>query len=145
MWRTGLISHGIYANGTRRISYIWHENKVLSVDDVVFLHDRAPCMSSQDTQDLLRDNAIDFFDNSQWPGNSPDLNPTENLGAIVKQRVEERFIDFGRPPSLQEMKTAFSSVVSELSRDTALLQGLLRSMRRRLDMVLIKKGSYTSY
>ena len=28
---------------------------------------------------------FDFFDNSQWPGSSPDLNATENLGAILKK------------------------------------------------------------
>jgi hypothetical protein len=33
---------------------------------------------------------INFFYNSQWPANSPDLNAAETVGAIVKQRVEEK-------------------------------------------------------
>ena len=32
------------------------------------------------------------FDNTQWPGNSPELNPTENLGANMKERVERRWM-----------------------------------------------------
>ena len=78
-------------------------------DDVVFfiLHDRAPCMSALETQMLLTDKGIDFFGNSVWPGNSPDLNPAENLGAVVKQRVEENFLHFGRLPTLQEIQEAF--------------------------------------
>ena len=65
-------------------------------DDVVFLHDRVPCMSALETWKLLTDKGIGFFGNSVWPGNSPGLNPTENLEAIVKQRVEENFLQFGR-------------------------------------------------
>ena len=76
-------------------------------DDVVFLHDRAPCMSALETQKLLTHKGIYFFGNSVGPGNSPDLSPTEKLEAIVKQRIEEDFLHFGRSPTLQEMKEAF--------------------------------------
>ena len=40
-------------------------------------------------QQLLKENNIEFFDNSEWPGSSPDLNPCENLGSILMQEVEE--------------------------------------------------------
>ena len=69
-------------------------------DDVVFLHDRAPCMSALATQKLRTDKGINFFGNSVWSRNSPDLNPTEILGAIVKQRVGENFLHFGRSSTL---------------------------------------------
>ena len=114
-------------------------------DGVAFLHDRAPCMSALETQKLLIDKGIDFFGNFVRPGNSPDLNPTENLGGIVKQRVEENFFHFGRSSALQEMKEAFSVVIDELSRDPTLLQSLLKSMRRRLDAVQTSGGGYTKY
>ena len=64
-------------------------------------------MSALETQKLLTDKGIDFFGNSVWPGNSPDLNPTESLEAIVKQRVEDNFLHFGRSPTVQKMKEAF--------------------------------------
>ena len=102
-------------------------------DDVVFLHDRAPCMSTLETQKLITDKGIDFFGNSVWPGNSPNLNPTENLGAIVKQRVEENFLHFGRSPTL-----SFGELDS-----VKILQSLLRSMRSRLDADQTSGGGYT--
>ena len=114
-------------------------------DDVVVLHYRAPCMSDLETMKMPINKGIYFFGNSVWPGNSPDLNLTENLGAIVKQRVEESFLHFGRSSALQEMKEAFSVVIDELSRDTKLLQSLLRLMRRRLDAVQTSGGGYTKY
>ena len=73
-------------------------------DDVVFLPDRAPFMSALETQKSLTDKGINFFGNYVWPGNSHDLNPTENLGVIVKHRVEENFLYFGRSSTLQEVK-----------------------------------------
>ena len=60
----------------------------MAAESVVFLHDKVPCMSALATQALLKESNIDFFANTQWPGNSPDLNPTENLGAIIKDRPE---------------------------------------------------------
>ena len=43
------------------------------------------------TQQMIRDQeGIDLFDTTQWSGNSPDLNPCENVGAIIKDRVEAR-------------------------------------------------------
>ena len=64
-------------------SPFWKTENVLDPAEVTFLHDKAPCFKSLATQQLLRENNVDFFDNSQWPRNSPDLNPCENLGAII--------------------------------------------------------------
>ena len=66
------------------------------------------------------------------------------LGITVKQRVEENFLDFDRSPTLREIKKAFSIVIDELSRDTTLLQSVMRSMRRRIDTVLTNGGGYTN-
>ena len=32
------------------------------------------------------------FSKSEYPGNSPDLNPCEDVGAIIKDRVEARMV-----------------------------------------------------
>jgi len=60
--------------------------------EVCFLHDKAPCFEAVATQELLRQSGIDF-NNSEWPGSSPELNPAEDLRVIIKDRVEDRVLN----------------------------------------------------
>jgi len=46
-----------------------------------------------------------------WPSNSPDLNPIENLWAIVKRNVELR-----RPKNLSELERFFGEGVGKYSK-----------------------------
>ena len=45
------------------IPFLRDPANVLDVNEVTFLHDKAPCMKSIATQQLLRVNSVDFFDN----------------------------------------------------------------------------------
>ena len=49
----------------------------------------APVMKDNKTRAYLKSNGVQVWGNEIWPGNSPDLNPTENLGEIVKDRIEK--------------------------------------------------------
>ena len=80
----------------------------------------------------------------RWPGNSPDLNPTENLVAIVKERVERRMIT-ENSRNLPEMKIIFKSVMAELNQDTTLLHTLLTSMAKRVEAVVANGGGPTRF
>ena len=107
--------------------FLRNEENVLDVNEVVFLHDKAPCFKAMQTQELFRNSGIDFFDNTQWPGNSPDLNPCENVGAIIKDKVEDqlhRNPDRLRRETLQNILT---DVLHTLEDDTELFERLLRS------------------
>ena len=55
-------------------------DNVLDVDEVILLHDNAPGWTANATQEILRDGPFDFFEKTQYPGNSPDLNACEDLG-----------------------------------------------------------------
>lgn len=59
-------------------------NIILDTNEVIFLHEKAPYMKANATQQFLQDEDVKFWGNSLWPGNSPDMNPAENIGAIVK-------------------------------------------------------------
>ena len=49
---------------------------------MVFMQDNAPCHKSKPIMDFLKDQNIATL---EWPPQSPDLNPNENLWAIIKK------------------------------------------------------------
>ena len=49
-----------------------------------FQQDLAPCHTSKVMQSFFKKSKLHVLD---WPGNSSDLNPMENLWTIVKKRL----------------------------------------------------------
>jgi hypothetical protein len=49
-------------------------------------------MKANATQELLTEAGIDFWGNNVWPGNSPDLNSAEHVGAILMDEVEGKIL-----------------------------------------------------
>ena len=122
------------------IPFLQNQDNVIDVNETTFLHDRAPCMSALATQGLLRANQVDFFDNSEWPGSSPDLNACENLGAILKDRVEHRITN-----NHEDLETALTRSLGDLEFDTDLFTSLLESYPDRLRAVRKARGGHTKY
>ena len=124
----------------RVIPFLKDQGNVISVDDTTLLHDRALCMKALATQALLRNNQVDFFGNDEWPGSSPDLNACENMGAIVKDRVEKRL-----SVSNDDLEAALARVLGDLEFDTELFTSLLESYPARLEAVKKAGGGHTRY
>ncbi|CAF1268087.1 unnamed protein product [Rotaria sp. Silwood1] len=72
------------------IPFLKNEENVIDPDEVIFVHDKAPCMRANMTQHLLQDNNIKFWRNDTWSGNSPDLNVAEHIGTVIKNEVEKQ-------------------------------------------------------
>ena len=66
-----------------------------------------------------------------WPSNSPDLNPIENLWAIVKGNVEKRM-----PQNINELERFIP--------DTVVIN-LVGSMRHRCELIIENHGERTAY
>ena len=104
-------------------------------------------MKALATQQILTANKIDFFDNSQWPGSSPDLNAAENIGAILKDRVDQELLKFSVDDrcKTQNLRRALKEVLEEMKNDTDLFERLLRSYPDRLAEVRKQCGRATKY
>lgn len=75
-----------------------------------------------------------------WPSKSPDLNPIENLWAILSRRVYPNGKQYD---SVALLKAALFEAWEAIP--VALLASLIESMPRRCVEVLVKKGNKTHY
>ncbi len=64
--------------------------------DLIFQQDLAPAHSAKATSTWFKDHDIPVLN---WPANSPDLNPIENLWGIVKRKMR-----YARPNNAEELK-----------------------------------------
>ncbi len=55
--------------------------------DFIFQQDLAPAHTAKSTKTWLNDHGVGVLD---WPANSPDLNPIENLWGIVKRKMRNK-------------------------------------------------------
>ena len=72
----------------------------------IFMHNGAPCHQTKLVKIFLEQESIQM---SEWPGNSPDLNPIENRMDIMKNKVLEK-----DPTSLSALQLAIESMPHRL-------------------------------
>jgi transposase len=97
--------------------------------------DNDPKHTSRIAKEFLSNNVPEVTD---WPSNSPDLNPIENLWAIVKRNVELR-----KPKNLSELESFLGEEWEKIP--NSLLINLVNSMSRRCNDVIEKNGDRISY
>lgn len=102
----------------------------------IFQQDLAPCHTSKKMTRVFDELGMEVL---PWPGNSPDLNPIENLWHILKKKVNER-----QPKTERELKEA---ILRCWNRDISgdITRSLIDSMPTRVSQVLNAKGSITKY
>jgi transposase len=76
----------------------------------------------------------------EWPPQSPDLSPIENLWKRLKDRISARR---HRIRSIEEMEIALQQEWARLEEE--ILDGLMESMPKRIDEMLKNKGGSTKY
>ena len=105
--------------------------------DSVFQQDNAPCHKSEGAMNDFRANNINVMD---WPPASPDINPIENLWAIIKTRILKL-----KPTSKKDIIAGFIQVWNRDDEMLNIMQSLVRSMPRRVKALIDSKRSHTKY
>ncbi|KAJ7335741.1 hypothetical protein JRQ81_013682 [Phrynocephalus forsythii] len=102
--------------------------------DFIFQQDLAPAHTAKSTKTYFNDHVITVLD---WPANSPDLKPIENLWGISKRKMRDM-----RPNNAAELK-----VITDTSSSITPQQchRLIGSMPCCSEAVIDGKGAQTKY
>ncbi len=103
--------------------------------DFIFQQDLAPAHTAKGTKSWFNDHCVTVLD---WPANSPDLNPIENLWGIVKRKMRDT-----RPNNAGDLKAAIKATWASITPEQC--HRLIDSMPRRIDAVIHAKGGPTKY
>lgn len=106
-------------------------------EDFVFMHDSAPCHKAKSISTFLAAKKVKVL---PWPGNSPDLNPIENLWAILKRKMAENLITTKR--ELIERLIHVWKYEPDIKNNAI---NCIRSMPKRVQAVVAAKGGNTKY
>jgi transposase len=113
-------------------------------NNVIFMHDGAPCHRSPAVAELLAEEGITVM----WPAQSPDLNPIENVWQTLKVKFHKRFTDFRCSlPKSNDAIEKYGEVLKEIWSEInpTVLSNLIRSTPSRVQAVIKAKGGPISY
>ena len=102
----------------------------------VFMHDNAPCHRAKSTSEWLAANNITVM--AQWPPQSTDCNPLENLWDYCSRKLQEVHHS-NRNELWLNLQNIWSNIPPEF------LIKLVHSVPRRLQEVIKNKGNNTHY
>lgn len=100
-----------------------------------FQQDNAPAHRSRRSIEFINNQNLKLLD---WPANSPDLNPIENIWSVLKNSVEKR-----SPKSLEELERIAIEEWDKIDQQN--IRKTIKSMCRRIDQVLKRKGEKCDY
>ena len=105
--------------------------------NMTFMQDNAPCHKTKLIDQFFEENGIKTLD---WPAQSPDLNPIENLWSLIKRKRQKKY---GMPRDKVDLINQLMNIWDELDED--LFKNLAESVERRLDAVIRLGGRQTKY
>jgi len=135
-------------HGYSAVSYIQildHNLSGIWEPGLVFMQDNAPIHRARKSKLWFQENGIEVM---EWPPYSPDLNPIENLWALLKKEAYKVYPDLdslkgkgdeAETQLFQILQMAWANLREEV------IEGLISSMPDRCAAVIIAKGWHTKY
>ena len=111
----------------------WFPNR----ESFIFMQDGAPCHTARSVKAFLNDKNIPLM---PWPGNSPDMNPIENVWELVKREIGKEVITT-RTQLIEKLIHVWNHS-SELQES---VKNNIESMPRRIEALIAAKGGITKY
>jgi len=104
----------------------------MNLNDFIFMQDNDPKHKSKLAMKWFERNNVKLLD---WPAQSPDMNPIENLWRNIKVKVAEN-----SPRTLGELKIEIMKCWDQISKNEC--EKLAMSFRKRVPMLYRAKGGY---
>ena len=109
--------------------------KLFQNGEYIYQQDNAPCHKAKRVMEFFQRKGVSIMD---WPAQSPDLNPIENLWTILKQKVHN-----SKPSSLDVLWETVNGVWDNI--EESIIESLVASMPKRVKAVIAAKGGATRY
>ena len=106
--------------------------------DFVFMQDSGPSHRAKATQNILRDNTLDFISSQEWTPHSPDLNPLDySVWDILQELVYEGSVKHLRISKIFRMLSETNDVTMSMTRQSEKLycwgKGVEQLWQRRME------------
>lgn len=110
----------------------------------IFMHDNASVYTARIVKVLLEELGVDLM---VWPPYSPDLNPIENLWALMKAEIYRLHPELTHTEDTVATQHALVLAAMEAwdSLEERILQNLCETMPNRVNAVIAAEGWYTKY
>ena len=102
----------------------------------IFQQDGAPSHRARATQDFCKTEFPHFWDKEEWPGNSPDVSPIENLWAIVDQSIGEMKQATDEKSLIENVKRSWAEIKPQT------LYNLVAGMPGKMHACVRESGDY---
>ena len=96
----------------------------------------APTQTAAATQQWCQRNLPAFWPKEEWPGNSPDLNPIENLWSFLQDKLDKLAPSTSIPSLTRNLKCAWQNISPDV------LNNLVSSMPIRMEAVIKMNGGH---
>ena len=109
------------------------------------MQNNALCHKADYILEFLHENHVPVM---EWPPQSPDLNPIENLWTDLKACFHKQFLKlFNHLPKSLEARYRYGKVLQEVwhSQGMKLVEALIASMTKCYQAVIEAQGSWTKY